>query len=219
MKAEFDDIDIMREGFASLAATARPLDDCPQPERLWAAARGEAPPGETRDLIDHTAACPVCAEAWRLAVRLEDAAPTAARPARRQAMPQWMPAAAAAALVVAALSVYQLRQPPTNPPVMRSAAETGLVSDLAADAVLPRDACVLAWHLEPPGEAARWAIQVTTDDLRPLTAADDLTEPRFEVPAAELADLSPGARIRWRVVAFDADGDSLAEKTFSVRIE
>jgi hypothetical protein len=221
MKAEYDDVDAMRQAFAALAATATPLDDCPEPPRLWAAARGEASPGETRDLIDHTASCPVCAEAWRLAVRLEDAAPASGRqPVRRPAVAQWWPAAAAAALVVAAVGVYQLREPAPPPvPTLRSAAEAGVVSDLAADAVLPREACVLAWHPEPAREGLRYAVQVTTDDLRPVVEADDLAAPRFEVPAAALAELPPGARILWRVEAFLPGGRRLASETFSVRIE
>jgi hypothetical protein len=219
MNAEHD-IEEMRRAFAALAATAQPLDDCPEPARLWAAARGEAP-DEIRDLIDHTASCPVCAEAWRLALRLEDAAPAGGQSIlRRPAVARWWPAAAAAALVVALVGGYQLREPASAPvPTLRSGAESGLVSDLAEGAVLPRDAGVLAWHVEPAREGLRYAVQVTTDDLRPLVTSAELETPRFAVPASALAQLPPGARILWRVEAFLPDGRPLTSQTFSVRIE
>lgn len=217
MKADMDDIDDLRQAFQELAATATPAGDCPEAPRLWAAARGEAPPGETRDLIDHTAACPACAEAWRLAVHLGNEVP-AVRPVAAPAVARWWPAAAAAALVVLAVGVYQLREPAAPPP-MRSAAGSGLVSALPADAVLPRDAAVLAWRLEPAREDVLYAVQVTTDDLRPLAAGDDLSTPRFEIPAAALAGLEPGARVLWRVESFLPDGRRLASETFTARIE
>lgn len=216
MKADMDaDIDDFRQAFQSLAATAEPTEDCPEAPRLWAAARGEAPPDETRELIDHTASCAACAEAWRLAVHLEEEAP-AARAAPSVA--RWWPAAAAAALVVVAVGVHQLREP-AAPPVMRAAAESGLLSELAADATLPRDAAVLEWRLEPPREGARHAVRVTTEDLHELAAADDLATPAYVVPPEALTGLEPGTRVLWRVESFLPDGRRLSSETFTVRIE
>jgi hypothetical protein len=49
---------------------ARPREDCPAPDRIWAAVQLELPADERAAIIDHTVACPSCAEAWRLAMEL-----------------------------------------------------------------------------------------------------------------------------------------------------
>ncbi|MEQ1504257.1 MAG: hypothetical protein ABMB14_18590 [Myxococcota bacterium] len=68
MTDRLDDDDQLRFLFASAFEHGGPADDCPAPEvlldtldcTLAADARGA--------VVDHLAACPVCAEAWRLLV-------------------------------------------------------------------------------------------------------------------------------------------------------
>lgn len=59
--------DHLRLLFASAFANGRPADDCPSPEALLDALQQRDTPEERAARIDHLAACPVCAEAWRLA--------------------------------------------------------------------------------------------------------------------------------------------------------
>ena len=53
--------------FASAFTSAVPSDSCPAAERLLDAASGDTTPTQRKDVVDHLAACPVCAELWRLA--------------------------------------------------------------------------------------------------------------------------------------------------------
>lgn len=55
----------LRLAFAWALLDGVPTDRCPAAEQIWDAVR--APTVEPA-LVDHISACPVCAEAWRLAV-------------------------------------------------------------------------------------------------------------------------------------------------------
>jgi hypothetical protein len=57
--------------FASAFERSAPGDDCPEPLVLVDAVRSRLPDDLQGAVIDHVAVCPVCAEAWRLAVRGE----------------------------------------------------------------------------------------------------------------------------------------------------
>ena len=57
----------LQAGFDLAAAGAGQREDCPAPGDIWRAAVGEASTGSARALVLHAAACPGCAEAWRLA--------------------------------------------------------------------------------------------------------------------------------------------------------
>lgn len=58
------------EMFATPDPWARPSDDCPDLDRLRAAAAAELPLEERRSILDHSMRCPYCTESWRLALRL-----------------------------------------------------------------------------------------------------------------------------------------------------
>lgn len=217
-----DEVERLRRAFTALSATARPMDDCPEPERLWQAARGELAPGDLRDVIDHTSRCDACAEAWRLAANLADQAPVRqASPRPRVAAPQWWRLAAAAAVVAAAVGVFQLHDVANRRPYsdFRDASGYGIVSAVPADEALPRDAFVLRWRLEPAVEGARYDIWVTVDDLTPVAKKQDLETPEFQVPAAALAEMPSGTKLLWQVKATDAEGEDLGSTTFTARLE
>ena len=119
MNQEPGELETFREAFRSLAETAQPTPTCPEPEKLWEAARGEAAPGDLRDVVDHTASCPACAEAWRLAVEIGDEVPreqglAAERAVTRSvvASPRWRYAAALAAMLVGAIVLPRLLERP-----------------------------------------------------------------------------------------------------------
>ena len=61
--------------------------------------------------------------------------------------------------------------------------------------------------------------RVTTEDLRVLTTAADLTAPELKVPRERLSDLAPGARVLWQVVVALPGGETVSSQTFVVRAQ
>ncbi|MCA9489692.1 MAG: hypothetical protein KC621_07200 [Myxococcales bacterium] len=59
--------DDLRYLFAQAFTTGLPSDECPTPEILLDAYHHVLPEPQRLLVIDHLAACAVCAEAWRLA--------------------------------------------------------------------------------------------------------------------------------------------------------
>lgn len=218
-----DEVERLREAFRALSATARPTSECPEPERLWRAARGELGPGDLRDVIDHTSRCWACAEAWRLAAGLADEAP------RRQATPplhavrqRWQLAAIAATIALAVGIGFRLTDSPDRPlpPASVRGVEEGVVSALPADEALPRDDFVLRWRLEPAVEGARYEVVVTTQhDLALVVRERNLEAPELRIPPPALAGLPAGTGLRWQVIASDDDGDEIDSAAFLTRLE
>src|SRR4051812_2166144 len=60
----------LRAAFTAPADDSPAPEDCPSPETIWSAVRGELPPQALREAVDHTARCAACAEDWRLAVEV-----------------------------------------------------------------------------------------------------------------------------------------------------
>jgi len=213
----------LAEAFRALGST----DDTEVPEdlreRIWLAVSGALPPEERRDLVERTVTDPACAEAWRVASELWQAsqasaaaatALTAPVPAARWA-PRWL-AAAAVLLLGAALGVISLlNRPPGDE--FRASPDFAVESLLPAGAALPRDAFRLRWT--PGPEGSRYDVRVTTEDLRVLATAADLTTAEFAVEPAVLAGLPGGASLLWQVDASLPNGNRLASPTFIVRVE
>lgn len=105
----------LRAAFQSLAEGSRPTDECPAPSRFWDAQRGDVSAADARQLMDHVASCPSCAEAWRLARELDDGGSTGmaaetASPQRLLPMARSIMALAAVVLLAVAVSAgYLLR--------------------------------------------------------------------------------------------------------------
>ena len=223
------DLEILRAAFWSLSTEARPSDVCPEPGALWDGLRGELPPNELRTVVDHTAACAACAEAWRIGLELEgevaaeESAPAAARSVgqERRATAAWWRYAAVAAMVAGVIGVSQIgdwtnRNEPTR---FRDAARMGIVSLVPEGTQLAPDAFVLRWDLQIADEVARYEVQVMTEDLRPVSTARDLEVPSYQVPESDLAPFAPGVGMLWQVEAVLADGGRLASETFGVRLQ
>ena len=58
----------LRSAFARALLGTHEETGCPAPEEVWDALHGGDAPRRAA-IVDHMAKCPVCAEAWRLAVR------------------------------------------------------------------------------------------------------------------------------------------------------
>jgi hypothetical protein len=208
-----------RRAWTSLAETAAPRSDCPDPDRLWSACRGERSPEETRALVDHTAVCPTCAESWRLARELSAVAPAPLRDvpvaAGRSRRAWWGGlgglAAATAAVVLAAVS---LRGP--GEVVYRDRPALTIRSLTREGRPVPRGLCVLRWTRGPAG--TRYDVQVATEDLVAIARGRGLEVAWFQVPESALGALPAGSRLLWRVDATLPDGRRVASPTFVVTL-
>jgi hypothetical protein len=212
----------LREAFAARADRAVASDACPEPEELWAAARGELPPDRLRRVGLHATTCPACAEAWQLARELGSAVEPRVVPfdlarRRRRLRRQWvggLVAAAAAVLVVVLLPNQDPILPPAEAP-MRGEQEI-VRPVIAHDAPLPRSDFVLEWQ-GPRG--SRYDLRVATEELRVLDEAFGLDRPRYVVPPGRLAGLPAGSRIVWQIHATLPDGRRVASRSFVQRVE
>ncbi|HKI06599.1 MAG TPA: zf-HC2 domain-containing protein [Thermoanaerobaculia bacterium] len=215
----------LRAAFTAPAAVAPDPESCPAPEVIWAAVRGELPPQELREVVEHTASCAACAEDWRLAAELErqSAASAATTTAPGKVITgrfgQWRSFTAAAALaagLLVAVGVYRTGDLGPKEPTYREAPEApGSVvrSQLADGQVLTRQGAVLRWS--PVTGAAAYDVRVSTEDLRVLQTVQGLTATEYRVPDSALASLPAGSKLLWQVEAVFSDGHRQASPTFT----
>ena len=215
-----------RQAFAALGERAAPGPDCPEPDRIWAAATAESPPAERHEIFDHMASCASCAAAFRLARGLsQEEAPQekTGRVAQVKAFPRlvarpWLRwgtalAAAAAAVVLA----VQLPGWLSRPGPYRGGEVREIRSQIPEGTILPREKADLRWTAGPPGSV--YEVRVLTPEGREIAVESGLAEPRWRIPASALTAVPSNAVLYWRVTALPPDGKSLGSKTFSVRLE
>lgn len=211
------DDDVLRRAFQGLADTS-PGECSPEDlERIWLAVRGELPVDERHQLVERVATDPAFAEAWRVAHELRQPLPGAAVQQRRMA---WQPApwlAAAAVLVLAVTVVMVSRLDDQGDATFREAGTYAIEPLVPPDAALPRSAFQLRWNPGPRG--SRYQVRVTTEDLRLLVTAADLTRPEVTIDPAQLADLPRGSNVLWQVEVTLPDGERASSPTFVTRIE
>jgi hypothetical protein len=203
------------------------LEDLPVPEisddvreRIWLAVSGVLPPDERRELIERTALDPACAEAWRVAHEMwlasqESVAPLITPAGTACWTSPWL-AAAAVLLFVTTLGIASLFNPPPADEYRTSPGYTvgSLVPD---DMPLSRDAFRLRWTPGPAG--SRYQVRVTTEDLRVLATAADLTVAELVVEPAVLASLPDGATVFWQVDVSLPTGERISSPAFAVRVQ
>ena len=215
----------LREAWATASGQATPRLDCPEPGALWDAARGEAPPGEAHLLVRHTAECPACAEAWRLAVEVGRGmaeAPgaegvDASRASRRPGPLAWIGIAAAVAAIAVGGAALVGRGREVERPLFRDSERFALRSLVSESVPLSRTHCVLRWSGGPAG--TRYNVEIASERLEVLDRARDLDRPEYLVPAKALAALPPGARLLWQVELRAPDGSRLTSATFVNRLD
>jgi hypothetical protein len=194
--------------------------DCPDPEQVWSAVRGELPPDEFGRLADHAAACPLCALAWQLGEKGSDEVGRPVVETGHKPWRAWYGLAAAAVLVMAAALVMQFRGtgigPVSSPPEYRAPVEESVLSEMPADAVLSKEACTLRWS---GPEGATFNIQVATTGYEILIQESGLENTEYTLPATVIENIPPGAAILWQVEAVLSDGTTQSSKTFRVTIE
>ena len=208
--SEPEDLDRLRASFAARSGSA--ASGCPDGDRLWRAVIGELTPADRRALVAHTAECPSCAGAWRLAREMAPRAPARTASGRR-----WPPLAwpVAAALVVAG-GLFLYTRPAGEPPVYREPSAQVIQSLVPEDAPIPRDAFVLRWS---GPEGARYDLRVLDQGMHPVHAARDLVAPEHRVPEEALTGVPAGARLLWQVEVKPPEGGSYWSPTFLARID
>jgi hypothetical protein len=208
----------LRDAYGALLQEgALPGPDCADPERIWAAVRGDLARAEARALIDHALACPACGAAWRLARELAAEAGGSPEVAgTRWEGRRWL-ALAAAAIVVALIPVglYLRRAPGT--PAYRDEGRVEIRSLIPEGRLLPRRDFLLRWTPGPHG--ARFTLRVVRPDLSVVANTKGLKSPEYLVPPEVLRDLPPGQVLYWQVEAHLEDGSRLVSGMFSVQLE
>ncbi len=214
-----------RAAFTTPAAAAPAPEDCPAPETIWAAVRGELPPHEMSEVVDHTARCAACAEDWRLAVEVDRQGATRSEAAPGKVIVgrfgQWrrpmFAAAALAAGVLIAVGVYRETIVPTPAPIYREGEAAQVRSLLPAGQALPRQGAVMRWT--PLAGAASYDVSVSTEDLRQVASAQGQTAAEYRLPEAALAGLPAGTKLLWQVEAVFPDGHRVTSPTFTTSLQ
>ncbi len=222
----------LAEAFRAIEDPSADLSDDLR-ELVWLAVSGQLPAEDRRAIVERVAHDPACAEAWRIAHEMWTASRSAAEVSRSRPAPvpaagprplprrswQWTPqwlGAAAAVLLATTIGLVTLRDRRPGDE-FRTPDGPAVVSSLAEDAALPRDAFRLQWTPGPPG--SRYRIRVTTEDLTVLVTADELTAPEYMVDASALAPVPAAGRVLWQVEVNLPDGQRIASRTFSTRVQ
>ncbi len=216
---------------------SRQLSDHPEELLPWVV-NGSLEGEERRRVEEHLASCLACRrEVKQLQeLRQEVKQASAASPPgeaglerlmrraardRAPARGSWRPLIGAlAAALVAAVGIgwWTLMEAPA-PPRLR-AEEAALVRSLVPpDKALARDSFILSWQPGPAARGARFDVRVKTRQLEPVAEERGLEVPEYQVPATNLADLPPGARLYWQVEVVSPDGSRLRSETFRARLE
>jgi hypothetical protein len=215
----------LRQAFATHPPQTTDPSACPAPEKIWDAVHGLLPPGEVREIVQHTALCAACAEDWRLARTMQEqeaattAVPAPLRFAPRQHRLRNFGLAAAAALAFAVVGVQWLEKPPAAPPEYREGQQAAIHSRVAEGRALPRERFVLEWTAPANPASTTYGVEVSTEDLRVVASADGLRAPRYQVPANALRDLPAGSRLLWKVEADLPEGGHVSSPTFVTPVQ
>ncbi|MEA2562268.1 MAG: hypothetical protein QOH06_3772 [Acidobacteriota bacterium] len=224
MMMKDEELSRLQAAFTAPTGAISPTGGCPEPDRIWEAVRGELPPDEIREIVDHVAVCASCAEDWRIAVAFEKEAEAhqkktpVVRPFPVRRFQPWL-AAAAAALVLTVSGVY-VQQMQTQKPELTATyrgEESKVEALLPPGGVLPRQSFILAWKPVPGAES--YDLSVTTSELDTVAGPKGLTTTKYQVPASALAGLPDGAKLHWLVTALFPDGRREQSPTFTTALE
>ncbi len=204
------------EAFRARPADSFLADACPSGEQLWDGACGDLGQRKTAAIVEHTVVCGGCAEAWRLALDLQESLAAMGRMPRPASARRWLAPLAAAGLLLTLGLAYRFGLP-APAPNFRQPSGAAARSLVLEDQPLPRQKCLLLWSTGPAG--ARYAVLVSRENLDEVARARDLSEPRFLVPASSLADLPAGARFLWQVETRLPSGERRLSPTFFARLE
>jgi hypothetical protein len=213
--------DRLRDAFQALGETTQNEVSPEDVDRIWRAVSGALPAEQRRDLVERMLTDPALAEAWRIAQELWRSAADApvAAPApytwRMFTSASWL--AAAAMLIVGVAIAVVFQRSPSRDDTFRQGGSYVIESLVQPDATLARDSFRLRWT--PGPQDSRYQVTVTTEDLRVLATASDLTMPELTLDGGALSDVATGARVLWRVGATLPGGENVSSQTFIVRVQ
>ena len=221
MSLSWEKSEALRQAFASRSEKVGTEDQCPEPDQIWAALRGDLPAPARREVVLHTARCPACAEDFRLAADLVEAAGERMPGAQEKPASTWIwwlrGLAAAAAMVLVAVGLAGRFGDAQPQPVHRAGEEELIRSLLEPGQTLPRDNFLLRWS---GPEGALYHVEVTTyPDLELVTRERGLETTELLITPEDLVSLPPGARLLWQVEAVLPDGTHLDSHSFDSRLE
>lgn len=208
-----------RAGSNSDHAAGTQHSDCPTSEAIWDTATGVSSVKARRKIVEHTVTCSECAQSWRMARELGEAAQQNAygegkvvtfRP--KAARAAWGGVLAAAAVLVMAFGIglFKPWQADTSVqpaiPVMRGAESLQLKSHIEGEQ-LSRTGVQLRWTIEPQIEGASYQVRVTGEDLfKVVFQAENLKHPSVVIPGEMLQSLPSGSHLLWQVTITTPDG-------------
>ena len=202
----------LRDAYQSLAGSSSEACSADDLERVWQAVSGQSGAAERRALVERMATDRGLAEAWRVAAELWRL--SGGQPAVAPAPPAWRrlwPLAAAAVVTLAVTgSWFVMSRSPGD--AVRDQPGVTITSLLAADAALPREMFRLRWTPAPAG--SRYDVRVTTEDLRVIATANDVSEAELAIEPARFAGVLSGSRVLWQVDAVLPGGARVSSPTF-----
>ncbi len=220
-----DEITRLREAFSACDASAAAAGNCPPAEKIWEALRGELPPDQVREVVDHTSGCASCAADWRLAHALEKqsgdaiAVPEAAavRRARFRTLQPWLAAAAAVAVIVVGVRWSEWGVPGQEPVLRDGTEQTAMAirSLIPEEQALSRQHCLLRWS---GPEDAYYRIEVSTEQLEIIATEQDLRTREYLVPESSLARYPNATKLLWLVDAVLPDGSRVDDSMTFVAV-
>lgn len=214
-----DELSRLRAAFTAPSEAISVAAGCPEPDRIWEALRGELPPEEIREVVDHVALCASCAEDWRIAMAFEKESRNQQEnvvpfPAPRR-FQTWIAAAAAVLVLSVGGLLYQQTQKVAPEAGYRG---TGPKTEAVAEQTCPRQACVLTW--KPVEGAESYEVLVSTRaELATVADPKDLTTTRYQVPASALAGLPSGTTLQCIVTAVFPDGREEQVSSFPATVK
>ncbi len=207
------EIQWLRDGLISERSAALPRPDCPEPDRIWAAAQGELPRPELEPVVDHVAECAVCMEAWKLALAVEEDAGTSGGQSRlRRAVP--MISIAAGLLLALGLQFFVAPDQGVELEGMREGTFPDRVLELSGSHQLPRDHFFIDWS---GPEGATYGLRLRNQDGDSLLEVEGLQDSAFLASPKALESLETGDELLCTIEVFPPTGKPL-RKTFSLEI-
>ena len=137
------------------------------------------------------------------------------QPRRMFQAPSWFAAAAVLIVGVAGGLFFWVNRSPGD--AYRDQPGYVVESLVAPDTALAREAFRLRWTPGPAG--ARYQVRVTTEDLRVLSSATELTAPELVLERSLLTNVPSGARVLWQVDVALPSGEHVSSQTFVVRVQ
>jgi len=221
MKTRTDELERLQQAFNTVSETDLPRIDCPPAEQIWDGASGDIDSSAFRETIQHVATCPVCTEAWRLAVALEGEGSASAEDREFQVESSsesfWIRGLGVAASLILALGLgLQLsekrddRSSYEETPVARVRSDPGTRSGTLDDEAivferhesLPRSHCLLQW--DGPVSVAYYRLSVVM-----MAAGWEGRLDEYLIAPAVFAQAPAGVELEVEIEAFDAKAGSL----------